>query len=85
VVNTDVAISRDFPIKERFKAQFRFESFNFLNTPHFGHPSTNVSNMVLNSDGGIKNLGGYSTITSTQNLGRDFDERRIQFDLRIGF
>ena len=85
VVNTDVAISRDFPITERFKAQFRFESFNFLNTPHFGLPNTNVSNMVLNPDGTIKNLGGYSTITSTQNLGRDFDERRMQFDLRISF
>jgi hypothetical protein len=85
VVNTDVAISRDFPVKERLKAQFRLESFNFLNTPHFGLPNTNVSNMVLNGDGTIKNLGGYSTITSTQNLGRDFDERRIQFDLRISF
>jgi hypothetical protein len=85
VVNTDFAISRDFPITERFKAQFRFESFNFLNTPHFALPNTNVSNMVLNSDGSIKNLGGYSTITGTQNLGRDFDERRMQFDLRISF
>ncbi len=85
VVNTDMAISRDFQIRERFKAQFRFESFNFLNTPHFGLPSTNVSNLVLNQDGSIKNLGGYSTITSTQNLGRDFDERRMQFDLRISF
>jgi hypothetical protein len=85
VVNTDVAISRDIPITERFKAQFRFESFNFLNTPHFALPNTNVSNMVLNGDGTIRNLGGYSTITSTQNLGRDFDERRMQFDLRISF
>ena len=85
VVNTDVAISRDITITELFKAQFRFESFNFLNTPHFGLPNTNVSNMVLNGDQTIKNLGGYSTVTSTRNLGRDFDERRIQFDLRISF
>jgi hypothetical protein len=85
VVNTDFAISRDFPIKERFRAQFRFESFNFLNTPHFGLPNTNVSNLVLNGDGSVRNLGGYSAITSTQNLGRDFDERRIQFDLRVSF
>ena len=85
VVNTDLSVSRDFLIKERFKLQFRFESFNFLNTPHFGLPSTNVSNMVLNTDGTVKNLGGYSTITSTQNLGRDFDERHIQFDLRLSF
>ncbi len=84
-VNMDFSVSRDFPIKERLKAQFRFEAFNFTNTPHFGLPSTNVSNMVLNPDGTIKNLGGYSTITSTQNLGRDFDERHIQFFLRLSF
>jgi hypothetical protein len=41
--------------------------------------------MVLNGDGTVRNLGSYSTITLTQNLGRDFDERRIQFDLRISF
>jgi hypothetical protein len=41
--------------------------------------------MVLNLGGTIKNLGGYNTITSAQNLGRDFDERRMQFDLRISF
>lgn len=85
VVNTDLAIQREFPITERFKAQFRFEAFNLLNTPHFALPSTNVSNMVLNADGTIKNLGGYSTITNVQNLGRDFDERHIQFDLKITF
>ena len=56
VVNTDVAISRDITITELFKAQFRFESFNFLNTPHFGLPNTNVSNMVLNGDQTTKNL-----------------------------
>lgn len=85
VVNTDLAIHREFPITERFRAQFRFEAFNLLNTPHFALPSTNVSNMVLNGDGTIKNLGGYSTVTSIQNLGRDFDERHIQFDLKITF
>jgi hypothetical protein len=41
--------------------------------------------MSLNADGTIKNLGGYTSITSTQNLGRDYDERHIQFDLRISF
>jgi len=85
VVNVDLAVSREFPITERFKLQFRFESFNFTNTPHFALPGTNVSNMVLNSDGTVRNLAGFTQITSTQNLGRDFDERRMQFDLRFSF
>jgi len=85
VVNMDLSVSRDFPITERFKAQFRFESSNFTNTPHFNLPGTNVSNLVLNPDGTVKNLAGFTQITQTQNLGRDFDERRIQFGLRITF
>jgi hypothetical protein len=47
VVMVDFGVSHDFRIKERFKAQFRFDAFNFLNTPHFGLPNTNVSNMLL--------------------------------------
>jgi hypothetical protein len=85
VVNTDISVAREFQLTERFKMRFRFQSFNFSNTPHFGLPSTNVSNMSLNADGTIRNLGGYTSITSTQNLGRDYDERHIQFDLRISF
>jgi hypothetical protein len=84
-MNVDLNVSRDFRIKERYKLQFRFESFNFTNTPHFNLPGTNVSSMVMNSDGTVKNLAGFSQITSTQNLGRDFDERRMQFDLHFSF
>jgi hypothetical protein len=84
-VNTDLAIGRDFPIKERFHLQFRAEAFNATNTPHFALPGANVSNLVLNNDGTVRNLAGYTQILSTQNLGRDFDERHIQFDLRFSF
>jgi hypothetical protein len=84
-INTDLALSRDFRFSERVLLQFRFESFNLSNTPHFGLPNTNVSNMSLNPDGSVRNLGGYTSITSTQNLGRDYDERHIQFDLRVRF
>lgn len=85
VVNMDLSLSREIPIKERCKLQLRFESFNLTNTPHFSLPGSNVSSMVLNTDGTVKNLAGFSQITSTQNLGHDFDERRMQFDLRISF
>ena len=85
VVNMDLSVSREFVMKERYKFQFRVESFNFTNTPHFALPGTNASNMVLNGDGTVRNLAGFTQITSTQNLGRDFDERRIQFDLKFSF
>ncbi len=80
VINGNLAIYRTFPIKERFKLQFRAESFNFTNTPHFNNPSTNVSNMRLNADGSIASLGGFMSVTSAA-----ADERNYRFALRLSF
>jgi hypothetical protein len=35
ILNTDLSLSRTFVIKERVKASFRAEAFNFANTSHF--------------------------------------------------
>lgn len=43
VWNTDLDITREFPIRERFRLQFRGEFFNLPNTSHFGTPSTSVT------------------------------------------
>ena len=40
--NFDFSLSRRFDITERQWLQFRFESFNFTNTPTFGRPNTAV-------------------------------------------
>jgi len=46
----------------------------------------NVSNLQLNADGTIRNLGGFSSITSTANSGRDgIDERVFRLGVRLGF
>jgi hypothetical protein len=36
----DLAIQREFRIKDRLKAQLRLETFNTLNHPNFGNPDT---------------------------------------------
>lgn len=43
VLNTDLDITRQFPIKERLKLQFRAQFFNLPNTSHFGGPSSFVT------------------------------------------
>jgi hypothetical protein len=85
-VNLDASIFRDFRVKDRTTIQFRFNTFNTTNTPHFSNPSANVSNMLLNGDGSIRSLGGYTTITSTKGTGRDgLDQRVLQFGVHVKF
>jgi len=84
--NFDGGIFREFRFTERWKMQFRAEALNLTNTPHFANPGSNVSNMVLNSDGSIKSLGGYTVITSTTGTGREgIDERLFRLGLRVTF
>lgn len=84
--NMDFGIFRKFRLTEAVELQFRAEAFNFTNTPHFGNPGTNVSSMLLNKDGTIRNLNGYTEIRGTRNSGREFiDQRMWRFGLRIGF
>jgi hypothetical protein len=86
VRNLDFGLFRQFRFSERWTMQFRGEIFNFTNTPHFSNPAANVSNLQLNSDGTIRNLGGFSTITGIRNTGREgLDERVFRLGLRFGF
>jgi hypothetical protein len=80
VVNLDLGIFRNFAIKERYSLQFRAESFNATNTPHFNNPGGNVSAMALNPDGSVRTFGGYSEINSAR-----ADERQVRFALRFFF
>jgi hypothetical protein len=79
VRNWDFGLFRKFQVTERINIQFRAESFNFTNTPHFNNPGSNVSNLRLNPDGTIQDLNGFSEITSA------FGERQFRFALRVGF
>jgi hypothetical protein len=86
LVDWDFGVHRQFRLSERYQLQFRMESFNFSNTPHFANPGGNVSNMILNQDGTIANLNNFSSITSVTNLGRDgIDERQFRFGLKLRF
>jgi hypothetical protein len=39
VVNLDLSLFRKFQLTERFNLEFRAESYNFTNTPHFDNPN----------------------------------------------
>ncbi|MGH8246146.1 MAG: TonB-dependent receptor domain-containing protein, partial [Gammaproteobacteria bacterium] len=76
VVNWDFGVFRTFQVTERWKLEFRMESFNFSNTPHFGNPNGDVNS---------SNYGQILGVLDTQ-LGRDrVDERQFRFGLRLSF
>ena len=42
--NVDLSLRKDIPVNERFRLEFRFESFNALNHTNFSNPTTAVDN-----------------------------------------
>lgn len=67
----DFSLFKSFLIKERFRAEFRAESFNLTNTPAFANPgSTNFADKT-----------NFGRIYSTRN--NPNDARQIQFALKL--
>ena len=62
--------------------QLRVEAFNVTNTPQFSNPGSNRSSLQLNPDGTIRNLNGYTEITSTTG---SKSERQVRLGIRLGF
>jgi hypothetical protein len=78
IVNWDFGLFREFSFSERVKMQFRMESFNFTNTPHFQTPEDGYTCVCDGAD--------FMTITTVNNLAREgIDERQFRFGLRITF
>ncbi|MGH9658532.1 MAG: hypothetical protein ACRD96_08305, partial [Bryobacteraceae bacterium] len=67
--NIDLSVFRVFPITERYQIEFRAESYNFTNTPHFANPTGDVSS------------SNYTFITGTA----EQDQRQFRFALRFSF
>jgi hypothetical protein len=59
--NWDMSLFKTYTVKERFKAQFRFETLNTFNSPLFSAPNTNFSS------------GTFGQISSTQNFARQLE------------
>ena len=79
-VNSDFGVFRAFRTSEGKELQFRAESFNLTNTPHFNNPSATASDMSFNADGSLRSSGNFMAITSAQ-----ADQRTFRFGLRFSF
>jgi hypothetical protein len=68
--NADGTISKTFPVKERYKVEFRLEAYNLTNSLMWGPPNTTIGNALF----------GRSTTQATTNRGRE-----MQYTLRLMF
>jgi hypothetical protein len=68
--NFDLSLFHAFTITERFRLEFRAESFNFTNTPRFNNPVSGVT------------ASNFMVITSTN---ANFPERQFRFGLRLTY
>jgi hypothetical protein len=67
--NLDFSLFKQFPINERYRFEFRFETFNLFNTPTWGFPDQNIQDKNFN------------TISSTRNLAA----RQLQYGIKFYF
>jgi hypothetical protein len=80
----DFSVFRDIPLTERFKLQFRFESFDFFNHPNLGNP--NGSFAGFQETGGVKTFNnGFGTITSSVPTSGPGANRTNQLALKVLF
>jgi hypothetical protein len=75
VFNTDLSLSRTFPIKERVKIEFRTDCFNITNTPKF----TNFTTTDVTSGTFLQYT---STLTNSTAVNT---ERQFRFGLKVLF
>ena len=81
VAQWDLSVFRQLGLGRQFNLQIRFDAFNVTNRPRFSNPGANVSNLQLNPDGTIRNLNGYTEITSTA----DDSERQMRLGIRLAW
>jgi len=67
--NLDLSVFRQFLITERFRMEFRFETFNLTNTPVWAVPVSNLDTTSL-----------FGKVTHTANI-----PRQLQFGLKLYF
>ena len=84
-IRPDISFFKNFKLTERLKTEFRFEGYNFTNTPRFSNPGASVSAMVRDAAGAITNTSNFMAVTSTIGSTAAISERQFRLGLKLTF
>jgi hypothetical protein len=79
----DASLFKEFPIKENLRLQFRTEIFNLFNSVNFNTPAGTT--IAYNSNGTVNLSGSHSTTAQITAVNAAWNQREIQFALKLIF
>jgi len=87
LVQTDLAVRRQFRLSERFGLQFRAEAFNLFNRPSFGPPNENIASGLFGSSTQMygRSLGTGGVTQGLNPLYQAGGPRSLQLALKLVF
>jgi len=85
----DFSLFKEFPIRESIRLQFRTEVFNLLNQTNFNTPNASITYLAgaagSNTVGGVNLTGTHVTTGEITAMNGNWNQREIQFGLKLLF
>jgi hypothetical protein len=81
----NLSVSKDFPIHEQLKLNFRAEAYNISNTPNYSSPALNIGGWSANPDDPNLPNAGPDRGFGSNNGGVVGNPRQMEFTLRLQF
>jgi hypothetical protein len=81
----DGSLFKDFPIKEQIRLQFRAEVFNLFNQTNFGQPTASIAFTGTGPSAPVNLSGTRSTTGQINSMSTNWNQREIQFALKLLF
>jgi hypothetical protein len=78
----DVSLFKEIPVHENVRLQFRTEVFNLFNQVNMGQPGASIA---FNSNGSVNLTGSHSTTGQITSMSGNWNQREIQFALKLLF
>jgi carboxypeptidase family protein len=81
----DMSLFKDFAIREQIKLQFRTEVFNLFNQVNFGNPGASIAYTTTGGVTTVNLTGSHSTTGQITSTNATWNQREIQFALKLLF